>query len=101
MNSDGAVGKSIPKAVLVTVVHPLDDIGGQAGRVDDFFNTTSMKIGQTLLQLLGDNVEKLRGRKGGGGCEDLFQDWWAGERSWGKRRRDGTSKKRVRKLRAN
>ena len=101
MNSDGAVGKNIPKAVLVTVVHPLDDIGWKAGRVDDFFDTTSMKIGQTLLQLLGDKVKELRGRKGGGGCEDLFKDWWAGERSWGKRRRDGTSKKRVRKLRAN
>ena len=44
MNSDSAIGKDIPKAVLIAVVDPLDDIGGQAGRVDDFFNTTSMNI---------------------------------------------------------
>ena len=59
VDSNCAIRKNIAEAILVAVVNSLDHIGGEASVVTDFLNPAAMYIGQTSLQLLGDQVEKL------------------------------------------
>ena len=58
MDPNGAIRQNVPKAILVAVVNPLDNIRREVRRVKDFLNTTTMHVGKTSLQLLGDKVEE-------------------------------------------
>ena len=59
MDPNCAIRQNVPKAIFVTVVNPLDDIGRKVGGVEDLFHSTAVHIGQALLQLLGNEVEEL------------------------------------------